>query len=356
MMMHTDTASSTSPLIYPAQSVLTLVGRAWNLCRQHWKIGMLVMAPPAFLQTAIAILASTLTSGTFLTGTSAANLLLSGLIALITILGSLLYYFAWGFSALVLSRFYFSAIIGEDALSLKDCWRSVWKRALPIGLMLMIMSILVFFMLALDGFILFFGGFISAMAIGALSVSFKAFDSNLTGIMTIFFLLLWGFVVLALILTLVVVQGFIYAFPFIAVGTAPENQQNTWQCMKQGLKQVFENLPRLLPFALVLFFFTWIVMLTLMTPALIWTILELQRLGIDQQHHIPMHISLVTNVMRGVIELLSGPFIISALTLFWYDCQVRREGLDLRLWFNHLVQRRGKSPERYKTAFDLKPV
>ena len=86
-------------------------------------------------------------------------------------------------------------------------------------------------------------------------------------------------------------------------------------------------------------------MAVLMSPVWIWSILELTRLGINQQDRIPLHVQTVLNIWSSLANLLVLPFHISALTLFWYDCLVRKEGLDLKLWFSRILQQQGKKPE-----------
>jgi hypothetical protein len=341
--------SNPSSLIYPAQGILTLTGRAWNLFRLNWKAGLLVMLGPTILKTGLAVLGSLLSSGTFLTPTTTGKLIFIALLGVTLMVGFLLYFFVWGFSCCTLSRFYYSAIIDEKPLSLKACWQSILKKAPALGLMMVIIIPLSGFMVILDIIFLYLGIFISAAALSAFAVSTHAFTNSISGITTIFFLLVWGFVVLALLIGLGTLQWFLCIFPFIAVATAPIRRQTTWPLVKQGIRQVFENLPRLIPYAVTLFIFTWVAMLTLMAPTILWVALEMKRTGMEHQVHLPFHISAIANLISGLVELMSAPFVISALTLFWYDCQVRREGIDLQLWFNKLLRRRNLLPQNYQT-------
>lgn len=343
------------PTFYPAQGYLTLIGRAWNLFRRNWKTGMLLMSGPVLFQTLLSILGSWLSSGTFLVSTTNNKLLGVAFIALLTIAGWFLYMFVWGFCACALSRFYYSAIIQETPSSLKACWAFIRQNVASLLALFFLALVGLVFMTLLDGLLLFIGGLTSGFFIGALAVSGRLLlNPTASSVMMVVFLLLWGFAILGLLLSFISLQSFSLMGPFLTLVTAPSAVRlSSWQAIQKSMRQVFSNIPRLIPFTLLLFFFTWVILLTLTSPVLLWAGLEFKRLGADQQHHIPLYISTAINVARGLVELVSAPFLVSAFTLFWYDLRVRKDGLDLRLWFNKLLRNRGQQPADYHTDLSM---
>jgi hypothetical protein len=340
-------------IIYPAQSLMSLLSRAWNLLRTNLKSSLLLMMGPTILITAFHLLVSLLSSQTFLTPTSAAGLTFTLLIVLACILLALPCFFFWIFSCCALSRLYYSAIVSEAPITIRACWHYLQKIWLPLTLLIVALSVILFIFIIVNFLILYLGILLSVLVLTGLGLATGNFQHLGPGVTIIFFLLIWGFVVLAATISMISFQGFFFAFPLLAISTATNIKTTWWQHLSKSYKLLFENIHRIIPFAMILFFFSWILLGVLMSPAWIWSILELARLGINQQDHIPMHIQTVVNIWSSLANLLVLPFHISALTLFWYDCLVRKEGLDLKIWFNRILRRQGKNPDEYMTTTDL---
>jgi hypothetical protein len=343
-------AAIEQPLIYPAQTVLTLIGRAWNLYRKNWKQATLVLVPVAILQTVLGIIGSVLSNGTFLTPTSSGRLIVVGILGLSMVVGYFLFWFLWVACSATLSRFFYSAILEKTPLSLRDCWKNTRKNGLNLFLITLVVMVLTGFTMVLYVVLLMLSLFLvsvpmsALMGAPALPVWFRVILS-----IGLIFVAMIGF---ACVMT---VQFFVSAFPALAVINRTTRQTDVFECIRNGVQQVFSNIPRLIPFFIALFFFSGIASMTFLMPYVIWVALEMSRLGPEQQHHLPLHIGIVGNLVQLVQQLIYTPFINGALTLFWYDCQVRREGLDLRLWFNNMLRRRGQLPETYATDWNLMP-
>lgn len=335
-------AANATRVIYPAQNVLTLLSRAWNLFRSHFKVSILMMLPPLLLLTVAHLLTSLISSQTFLTPTSFQALSFQLLAALISVCMLVPYFFVWVLSSCALSRYYFSAIVSETPLSMKDCWRYIGKNWLSyLGITLGLGGISVGLTVA-NLILLGIGVFISFMILGGLSVLLPHGGNNfLPGVMVLMFLLIWGFTILTTVVSMMTFQGFSFSFPLLAFSTAPQTPTAVWPLIQKSFKLLIDQFPRLLLFAIAVFFLSMIMMAVMMGPAGFWVIVELSRLGVNQQHYLPLHVQIVLNLWSCLANLIMYPFHVSAVTLLWYDCLVRKEGLDLKLWLNQLIHRQG---------------
>lgn len=350
------TVSSASPsVIYPAQGIMLLISHAWNLLRANLKSSILIILAPTLLFTLFHLLVGLLSGQTFLTSTTVSALTQDLLVGAVLILLAIPCFGLWIFSCCTLSRLYYSAITQEQPLSVKACWQYTLKRWFPTLGVTITLSISLLVMLALDFFILFIGLSLSFFILGALAVSTGNFQHIGSQVMMFLFLLVWGFVVLTFTIGMASFQGFFFTFPLLALSTGPSAPGSIWPRLKEAYRLLFKNLIRLTLFGVVLFCFSGALSVVLMSPAWIWAVLEMARLGLSQQHYIPLHVQSVLNIYSSLASLLMLPFHISALTLLWYDCQVRQEGLDLRIWFNRILERQNRQPEPFNTSLNLSP-
>jgi hypothetical protein len=207
---------------------------------------------------------------------------------------------------------------------------------IAVGVMLTLFTII-------DFVILFFGLMMSTAAFTGF-IAYAAAKQNLVLIaMIVLFLLLLGSVVLAIVITLTTVQSVCFFAPFLATATDSEPGSFNWKRIWHVARLELANTPRLLLFTLAFFGFSIILSATLNTPAILWNWFEMTRLGVEQQYMIPFHVQLITNLWESFVGLFLMPFHTAVLVLFWYDCQVRKEGLDLQLWLQNLRIRRGVS-------------
>jgi hypothetical protein len=345
-------------VIYPAQSIMTLLSRAWNLFRSNFKSSILIILPSVLMTTVIHLISSLLSSSTFLTPTTPLSLGLKLVVLGITLVLMIPNFFVGIFTCSALSRFYYSAILGETPLGVKACWSYVLKHWLKFTLLAVALGSIFTVLIVINILILYLGIFLSVAVMTALGVSVSHFASNVLapGIMLVLFLLIWGFTILAVVISMMAFQVFFFAFPMLAFATAPTGQVRWWPLIHHAYQLLFENITRLILFSVALFFLSLAMVSVIMSPAWIWTAMEFARLGLSQQYHIPMHIQAVLNIWGSLGNLIIIPFNVSALTLLWYDCLVRKEGLDLKLWFNHLIRRQGHTPEAFNTAVDPQPA
>lgn len=335
-----------SEVIYPAQSLMTLISRAWNLLRVNFKSSLLIMLGPILLLSVMNLLTGILSGGTFLTSASPVSLGLQGLVALLFLVLIIPCFFLWVFSSCALSRLYFSAIVSSQPLSVRSCWRYVAKHWRAFSAFSIVLGLILVILTVVNLIILYLGILLSVFLISGLTASAVHFSQNpLAGVILILFLLVWGFVVLMAVISLVTFQSFCFAFPLLALSTAPQDGDSWLRLIGRCYRLLFQHSPRLILFSLALFCFSFVMMSVLMVPVWTWAIMEFTRLGISHQHHLPMYIQAVLNVWGSLVNLILFPFHISAVTFIWYDCQVRSEGLDLRLWLSHILRRRGRQPE-----------
>jgi hypothetical protein len=329
------------------QGVITLISRAWNLLRLNLKKSMMTMLAPTLLLTVFYIVISIPASQTFLTPTPASRLAISATTGLLGLGLGILSFLFWGVSCCALIRLYYSTIVRETPFTLRECWTFVNRIKWPLILMLALSLVLMVVFVIVD-FLLFFAGMLTSAALfGLLGTMSAATQSGLLAIMLIFAMILWGFVVLSLLLILVTTQGFCFVFPIISLATSETVEIPWWKHLLAGYRMILSNLPRLILFALALFAFSIVVSMVMNTPILLWAWLERARLGVSEQHHVPLYVHAMLNLWRSLADLFLIPFYISAATLFWYDCRVRKEGLDLQLWLAGILRRRGKQPEDF---------
>lgn len=344
-------------VIYPAQSVMTLISRAWNLCKLNFKNSVLMVLPPIVLLTLVNIVASAMSSDTFLTRASWAALGYKLALVVAAVLLMVPFFFCWVYSCCALSRYYFSAIVGNTPLSLKDCWGYVGKNWLVYTLMAVVLGVTSLILMVINMALLIAGVFLSSMLIVVISAAMPHLHNSVFPVvMVIMFLILWGFSILTAVLCMGTLQGFAVIFPMLAVSTSPKTPERWWPVIRNSYRLMFSNFPRLLVFALALFAMSFVMGLVMTGPAMVWMAFEWMRLGVTSQYHVPMHIKMVMNIWSSLVNLILYPFQISAVTMLWYDCLVRKEGLDLRLWFNQVVSRHGHSPEEYQTEVEPQPV
>lgn len=338
--------------IYPAQGIFTLISQAWNLCRLHLKESLRFLMVPTLIQIVFIILLTLLSGKTFLTAVTLQALAFKLVVIILLLLLGFPLFFYWVFCCCTLIRFYYLGLTSPEAPTLGECWRYALKAWPSIVGLTIFSGFLLVVLLVLDGLILFFGLLISGAVLGALggTLSPGSHRSVVTIGMMLSFMLVLGFLVLTLIVSLIVFQSFLFTFPLISLST--ESQPRSHQPRRTGfshftgvLKLLLTNLPRVIGFSLALFGFTWLMVIVMMSPAWVWSALELNRLGINQQHVIPEYVQAVLNLWNTVVNLIVLPFHLSALTLFWYDCQVRREGMDLQLWLQRLMGRQNKKLE-----------
>lgn len=345
--MSTRPAEPEAPgLIYPAQGSTTLISRAWNLFRLNLKTGVLVMLVPTVVYFVFALLLAVIASQDFQIATPGQVLtliLITGAAALAVLVA---FIFAYGYCSCALMRFFYLAILNPEPPDIKACWDAVWNRRWSLALLIIGIALASIVFAVADTLVFYLAVLISILTMAGLGGLAGIMQSPLMLVVAVITFLLFGFVILAVLIGLFSVQWFAVIFPLMAVATA-EKERPMLSDVGEAFRLLSRNLSRVVVFSLALFLFSMIVSTALHAPVYAWVWYEKSRLGIGNQVALPMHITTVLNLWTGLVNVVLMPFYISAVTLFWYDCKVRTEGLDLRLWFQDLIRRRGKDPRAY---------
>lgn len=339
-------AAETLPVIYPAQGSATLISRSWNLFRKHLKTGVLVMLAPTAVYFIFLLLLGVIASQGFLIATTQQRLTLVLLLAVgaVALLG--LFFLLYGYCCCALMRYFYGAITMPAPWPIRECWDLVWRRRWTVAALLCLAAAAMIAFAVVDTLIFYLGVLLSVMTLAALGGVAGIMQSPMMVVIAVVAFLIFGFVVLAVLIGLFSTEWFMVIFPLLSVATA-ERERSLGAHLAEGLGLLGHNFARMLLFALALFLFSAIVSMALHAPVYAWAMYEQGRLGMTSQVALPLHVSAVINLWTGLINIILMPFYISTLTLFWYDCKVRAEGLDLRLWFRNLAGRRGADPARY---------
>lgn len=371
---------------YPTTSEAALLGRAWQLCRRYPKQSLQAILPSVvltFLQGVLAAIMGTVTNlmshGSLGTMTAVlTNVALFMVFAVVACLSIA----SWVFCFVVLSRFYFSALVFDKPLPIKDCFQYV----LQSWVTLIVNAIAWFFIMAVvvsvDMLILIIAavlsGFLakfSSMTMSQPWVSLMLFIA-LFLLGTVFLLFLWAFLsgqMLLLNLPLVVLANADMCpgeisprrkdLPWLDVKGLPQDRLFTtiygeygtrpswmgfftlWQ---QAFRHVFANLPRTMIYGGILLFFLTIWFSVWNLPFYIWTFIEAMLGAIQPGSKNSSTLLLIQNTLHvwgSLVSAFSLPIYVSGATVFWYDSSVNRDGLDLRLW---LARLRGRWLSRQK--------
>lgn len=344
MMSTTIDTDSSVPPVLSSQGFLLLLSRAWNLCRLNWSVGFRFMVIPIFFQLLLTIGGSLFNHNmktAFGHGQVGGlmTILSSLLFGLLLIGGWLIYGVVWGFCVVGLSRYYDALLTREQPLTIKECLEYTKNKAFPLLALLIAIFIGSIVLVIVDILILFFGGFVSTLVMAQFPGWVAPFFAKgPASLMAVLFLILWGCIILAGMIAFVTVQSFSFVFPTLAIATAHDPSASFLNTLTYGLKRVFANFLRIPPFAMALSMMSGVIIFTALTPIFGVVVWEVQHPLPGHMPEFPLQAMIILNVARSLVELVSGPFMISALVLFWYDCRVRRDGLDLSLRLARLQQ------------------
>lgn len=334
-------------VIYYNTGAGMLIGRAWSLFRQNLKAGLLLILIPAILFALQGVFASI--PSAFQT-TATPSLVQIGF-TLISIIGSVLLFTAATLAALlaslVLTRIFWSCLMGGKPISVGESlafFRNFRVMAAILATSVVALALYVVFLL-IDFFILTLGVMIASMVFGMVAgqIQQAGFGNVLAlSAVSLIYMVIVGCLIMGLTLALLGVQILLLNFPFIALATG--TGKHLMRDIGKSLRLFFANLPKAALFGSLLVVFMLVVYLVLTAPIVsIWVPFEMQRMqsaGNQPPGMLPFHVMVIINFWTSVLTVLSLPYMFAAFTLFWYDCRVNREGLDLRLWFVDLCRRR----------------
>jgi hypothetical protein len=332
-----------SPIIYPPQGILTLISRAWTLVRINLKVVLLLMAIPTLFNTLFHVLLSLFSNHSFLTPVGYAELgfrllLLGGALLLVIPI-----FLAWLVSYGMLGRFFYLSILRSTAPTVKECFQHLRKNWLSLMGMTFLLGLMVMGMLVVTLIIFYLGMLLTGFTVTALSAS-QGFTSYGHGVLMVIFALVVGFGALVLLVSLGTMQWFLFNVPILSLLTTTGKRKGFWRHIGDSYQILFRLTPRVILFSIGFVLLSWIFMGVLMSPALIWIQVEMSRTGLASHHSVPLYVQSIWNIWSSLANCLITPFYISAITLFWYDCQTRSEGLDLKLWLEKLQVRKPGNP------------
>jgi hypothetical protein len=326
-----------SPYIYPPQGILTLISRAWNLVRINLKVVIGIMALPTLFNTLFHVLLSLFSNQSFLTQVGSTELGFRLLLLVGTSLLVIPSFFLWLVSYGLLGRFFYLSILRNTAPTAKECFQHLRENWLALMGMTLLLGLMVMGLLVLTILIFYLGMLLIGFTVAALAISAGTDSSRL--MMAIFALVL-GFAALSLLVILGTMQWFLFNVPILSLLTTTGQRKGFWKHIGDSCQILFRLIPRVILFSVSFVVLSWIFMGVLMSPALIWIKLEMSRTALASHHLLPLYIQSIWNIWSSLANCLIMPFYISAITLFWYDCQTRSEGLDLKLWLEKLQIRK----------------
>ena len=324
----------TAPIYGPAGAI-TLIGRAWNLFKVHWRASLLLMIAPMVLNTLQGLLSSLHGAVPTLTRVGFTQILMNLGLFVGSLGTAFLASAATVFCCVALCRIFYVSLTEKRRMTLReslDFLRNIWLRLLGLMILVFVFSIVV---AALNIGIAFAG----IIAAGAAMAFFGAARGNAVVMVgSVLFMLLVGFAVVSAIALLLGLQAMLGMMPFVAIAASDGSKMTA--SVFHAWRLTFRNLPRAMLFGALLALFSLTLSMVLNTPAFIWAMFEMQRLitanPAMNPGTPPPHVQFILTLWGSLMYMGVVPFLCAAGVLFWYDCQVRREGLDLSLWLRRL--------------------
>lgn len=324
-----------------AVGLCTLIGRGWNLFKFNLKPSLILMLIPTILFTFVSILASIPGSTITMTNATADQAFISVIAISVAVLLGIVAWFLSMYACTALTRIYYSALVQEKPLSFRESLRFIRKHCgllfvvfLGIGLACMIFSFL-----DIAGFM---AGF---FAVTAFITYVMAKAAPLSQVGAVIAAILIGFSTLFGVFLLITYQIFLCLFPLVAIATSPG--EGVFKAMAHSLRLLFTHSKRALIFGSLLLTLYFLLALILQLPSLFWLAMEFQRLSTQQELTspgvIPLHLSVASHIWSSLTHIILWGFMFAAITLFWYDCQVSSEGLDIRLALEGFKARKRKT-------------
>jgi len=320
-------------------SPTAMVGRSWNLFRNHFKLACQVMALPMALVMVQAMLSAVPNILPTWTGASPfqMGLLIVSMVALVLV--------AIGNACLsvlatvMMKRLFYITLTQDTPARLIDGWRFIeksWAKAL--GIMLFNIPVAIAYILV-DVLIVLLGFGVATLLMGVFAVQNTAVRAG-----AIVAIVIWGFLILSVFLGLLAVQMVSMSMPLLALVSG--KAAHIGQAYRMAYACLGRNLPKAALFGALIVIFTVVISQVIQLPINVWFLVEYSRIW-AQDHAsggtVPWYVTAATNMWTSLTTMLLIPFNTASLTLFWYDCQVSSQGLDLQLWLDRLKRKHLKS-------------
>lgn len=110
-----------------------------------------------------------------------------------------------------------------------------------------------------------------------------------------------------------------------------EKPMSLWDCFKRSMILIYKNFGHAIFFSFCLISIWYVFTMYFNIPIIIYSFIEVFKDGIvpRSQATYPMHVLVISSIWGSLAGMLIWPFIVSAITLFYYDIKVRTEGFDL---------------------------
>ncbi len=334
------------PLIYGAVSPATLLSRAWNLLRYHLKSSILLMLIPAFLGVmgSLVMLVPTAASQIFEMPSYISFIIAVCLGLLLTVMAVIVRLTCMA----ALSRLYLKTLMHGEGMSLREAFKkSVLKsRASFVAMFLMfgVIVVLMALFILLDIFAFTVGviGFYILSGILLISAVIPNIILQLAfGLLALILFILGATLISLCFVSLLSVQAGLCLFP--VVGMANTDQRGFFVILESALKSyglLGANIFRMILFAILLFVIYMVLSVAMSLPLQTWFILEMIfNPPAGDPTNIPLHKSLLMTIYQAMTFSVIWPYIFAAITVFWYDCRVRSEALDIRLSLHRMNER-----------------
>lgn len=321
----------------PQQDSCSLINAAWNLLKKNLKPSLVIAIVPVIGMIGLNIFITFLQSGNTLNGLpSLSTMMFKFIVALVAMFWSIALSFLWAGSFVVLTRYYFFTVIQDTPLTISQCIQHVRQRWFSFCVYLVCS-----FLIAVIAFVietaLFFG--LSFILTWVLITVQATLSQYMPSLISISFFVIIGFIALLSFIVLIAAQTMLYLFPLLSFATETGDKKSWSSYVKQSMALTFKNMFRITLFLTLLAIITLVINIVVSYPVWLWIGLEVTRLGVGGVQHflLPFHIHLTLSFLTSGIQLIQFPLQAAALTLFFYDCKVRREGLDIQIWLNRLT-------------------
>jgi hypothetical protein len=320
--------------------ICSLIGLAWKLVKQTFFKTLPVVLIPILGLTIFNVSLTILQQYNTLTSLPTSTvIMLKGIALLAGLVSGLLATLFWVVSFAVLARFYFLSITQSANPSFASCLQYVRRHWWMLLLYLIVMTLVMIVVLALEAFIGFSLFFSLSWILSTVSIALSHYMPSL---MTLVFFVVVGFLVLLLFVMVVSVQTMLGLFPVLSFATATGNASQWISHVKNSSALIFKNVFQVTLFLVLFSVVTFFMNLAFMFPVWVWVGFEVARTGVGGAQHfmLPLHVQIVTGITTTLLQLIQLPFQTAALTLFFYRCKIRYEGLDLQEWLWRLSSSR----------------
>lgn len=359
----TPPATSPRPLpahIYGPAGICSLLDRAWNLFKRNGKASFLLLMVPLIVSTVASLLSTIPSNFPTMTEFSIETMLISLGVMLVAVVVGGVAWFVTFLMCCALTRLYYSALMGETPLSIRQTL-SAFKNIWPVMILVFIGFICVWFtFIFIDIFIFLLGMAATLSSMTMLTASSSYMVQGGAVVLAV----LGGFLTFSLLFVLVAFQSLLFALPMIAFASTEESYYpmpgwrldfNAWMGYLFGnLAQItmtvlgtmgiiFSNIMRAMRFGALLLLLYMILLCTFHIPVFIWMAVEFERLSLYSESVpglLPLHVSVAFQLWSGLVAAVVWSYMLAALTLFLYDCRVRSEGLDIELMFERMQERK----------------